>query len=164
MEGDGDVVERGETGDAEAAAVGEGFDEGGFGGLEFVADFADEFLDEAFEGDDAGGGTEVVHDEGHVEFLAEEFFEGGFEGFGFGEAEDVALDEAEVERGAGGGVAEEVLDVDEAEAVVEVAVAEGLSLIHIFGAWVERDFGRSADGWRGDVRARADRDRGGAVQ
>ena len=124
-EGLGDVVQRGEAGDAEAAAIGEGLDELRLGGFELVANFADEFLDEAFEGDDAGGGAEVVHDEGHVEFLAEEFLEGGFEWFGFGEAEDVALDLKEVKRGAGGGMAEEILDVDEAEAVVEIAVAEG---------------------------------------
>ena len=92
-------------------------------GIEFVFDFADEFFEDVFEGDHADGGAEFVDDEGHVGAFGEEDFEEFVERLAFRGDDDVAADFGEVWFGVVDD-AEEVLDVDDAEADIEVAFAE----------------------------------------
>lgn len=103
-------------------------------GIEFVFDFADEFFEDVFEGDHADGGTEFVDDEGHVGAFGEEDFEEFVERLAFRGDDDVAADFGEIGFGLVDD-AEEVLDVDDAEADIEVAFAE----------WEARVFGLEGD-------------------
>ena len=43
---------------------------GDFGDVELVFDFADQLLEDIFDGDDAGGGAELIDDDGEMALAA----------------------------------------------------------------------------------------------
>ena len=49
--------------------VGEAFEHSGGVGFVFVADFADEFFEDVFDGDESRGGAVLIEDDGDVDFL-----------------------------------------------------------------------------------------------
>jgi hypothetical protein len=104
------------------------------GGFVFVADFAEDFFDEVFEGGDAGGIAVFVDDIDHVDAAGLHFAEEVGGGFGFGDAREGAEEARE-----GGAfalvVAEfpEVADMDEADDAVDGAIVDG-DAGELFGA------------------------------
>lgn len=114
-------------GAVEVPGGGTGLGEEGFFLIEFVLNLADDFFEDIFKGHEAEGVAVFVHDDGEMELTLLEELEDFFEAGGFGDVDDFAGDAGEVGAGAGEvAVGEEVLDVDDAEGLVEVAVfAEG---------------------------------------
>ena len=92
--------------------------------VELILDVADEFLDHVVERDDAGGAAELIHDEREVRVTREEKAEQLFQRHHLGDIVQLALDARDVGLRLAHG-AQEILDVDEADRLVEVLAAEG---------------------------------------
>ena len=133
-----DVVARGEFADFDGgvedhAAVGEG--ERALDDVEFIVNFADHLLEDVFERGQAEDAAEFVHDHGEAGAAGAKFQEQFADGLGFGNDERVAQDGAQIEFGerlmifgAAGAIEQDpdhVLDVDEAEDVIERAFVDG---------------------------------------
>ena len=129
-----------EVGDGHAGvdfdgAVVDAFEFIGGGAFVFVGDVADDFFDDVFGGEQAGGAAVFVEDDGEVALAVAEFAEEVAEGFGAGDEDRGTHEGAEVDGGFGGGIrcppaggaeeGEEVLGVENADDVVEGAFVDG---------------------------------------
>ena len=115
-------VEADATLDSELVGV-EAF-ELGIIGIKFVVDFADEFFEDVIESDDADCAPEFINDEAEVGVSGEEKGEEFFEGHHFWDGENIATNAEHI----GLGLAEEfkeIFDVNDADRVIEVTIAEG---------------------------------------
>jgi hypothetical protein len=93
-----------------------------FLGVELVLNLADEFLQDVFEGDHADGTTVLVHHDGEVEFPVEEELQELLQPGRLGHVDDAAGDRLQIRAAAGLETQRvEVLDVNDAEGLVEVA-------------------------------------------
>jgi len=119
------LVERSEAGYDHLLGLIIGFDQHLLLGVKLVADLADQLLEHPFQGEHPLGAVELVDHQGHVHAVGQQLGERGLEGLLAVDADHAALDAAQVELGEVAGVAEEILDVDQAEAVVQIPVAQG---------------------------------------
>lgn len=126
-----EVVEEGGRLEDVGAVLGAGV--GDFLFVVLVVDVADDFLDDVLHGDDAGGGTVLVDDDGHVDFVVLEFGEEVVDFLGFGDEVGGAYEGLPAEVGGGVEVLEQVFDVEQADDVVEVVLVNGHAGVAVFG-------------------------------
>ena len=81
-------------------------------------------LEDPLQRKDALGATEFIDDKGHVHTVRKQLGQGRFKRFLAVDADHVALDPAQVESGQVTGIAKDVLDVDQPDTAVQVAVAK----------------------------------------
>ena len=102
--------------------------DGGIGlAVEFVGEIADDFFDEVFEGDEAGGAAIFVNDDGELGFELAELAEEFVDFFCFGDEEGGAHDVGEGRRlrGARAPEGERVTHVEDADDMIEIAFVDG---------------------------------------
>src|ERR1700760_374326 len=100
----------------------------GGGAFVFIGDVADDFFEDVFGGDEAGGAAVFVEDDGEVPLAVAEFAQEIAEGFGAGNEHGRSHDGAKVDggmRAIGGEERQQVFGVENADNVVEGAFVNG---------------------------------------
>lgn len=105
--------------------VGEMDQGGAFRRVVLVLDFADDLLDQVFDGDQSMGPAIFVDDHRHVDAGLAHLLQKVGDRHGFGNEEDVAPDAAHVEGSVAVPLPHDVADVDHAHDVVEIAAMDG---------------------------------------